>query len=74
MDSKEIKLDLLQGLIENQDTEAIKKMQVIHSFSISELTTEQGTILEERIKRLKTELAKYSSRKDAKSGIAKREN
>jgi len=66
---EEIKLDLIQWLIETTDVEVLRKIQAIRSSYSSGLSPEQEIILEERMEKYEKGLMKFSSWKDAKSRI-----
>lgn len=71
MQSKDIKLDLIQWLIETTDKASIKKVADIRNAS-SDLTPEQEAILNDRMEKYEKGLMKFSSWKDAKKRIVKK--
>ena len=66
--SGEIKLDLIQWLIETTDTEILEKIQAIRSSS-SGLTREQKIVLDDRMRKYERGLMKFSSWENAKARI-----
>lgn len=66
--SGEIKLDLIQWLIETTDTEVLEKIQAIRSSS-SGLTREQKIVLDDRMRKYERGLMKFSSWEDVKARI-----
>ena len=66
--SGEIKLDLIQWLIETTYTEILEKIQAIRSSS-SGLTREQKIVLDDRMRKYERGLMKFSSWENAKARI-----